>query len=1060
MDPIRFQQIATLFEAARVRPPPEREALLTARCGSDADLREQVLDLLREHDRFDAASSTCGGLAARVLRLDSIGVRAERPKHIGPFKILGQLGEGGMGAVYLAEQQEPLRRRVALKLIRYAHQGEVLARFEQERQVLALMSHPNVAAVYDAGATLEGEPYFVMEYVPGRDISHHCDERRSTIRERIELLIQVCDAVQHAHQKGIIHRDLKPSNILVGLVDDRPLPKVIDFGVAKATAAPLAGRTLHTEVGRMIGTPEYMSPEQTGSGGLDVDTRSDVYSLGVILYQLLTGLLPFDSATLRSADYEGLMRMIREAEPPRPSVRLSRFRNEPVAEHGGATPAEIAARRRTDLAALERQVRGELDWIVMKCLEKDRERRYATANALALELRRYLDREPVLAGPPSRAYRLRKLIQRHRGSVVAAVMVSGALLIGFGVAVWQAVRAQREANRAETQWQLAEERREESARLAEFQAAQLSSIDVESMGLRMREDLLEHSRQAALAAGRSDAAADAQAAELEQRLTGLNFTDFALHTLERSILERATRAIDEQFARQPLMRAALLHTLAETMRSLGLLERALAPQSEALAIRRRILGDEHPDTLASVSNMGLLLEELDRIDEAAPYFQEALDGRRRVLGPDHAETAAALSNLGSLLQHAGRYEEALACCREAVEANRRALGDEHSQTLTAINNLGYVLQSMGRYDEALVFFREALETRRRVLGDDDPRTLNSLNNMGFLHKSMGQLEAAREFYDEALSGRRRVLGDGHPRTLESFSGMGNLLQSMGRYDEAAQHFTAALDVQRRILGNEHRETLITINNLGHLFHSLGRLEEAQPYYEEALGTFRRTLGPEHSSTVTLIGNMGSLLRMMGRLEEAAAYQKEHLELARRVHGDEHPKTISAILKMGLLCKEQGRFDDAMSLHTQALEISRRTLPEEHVIAIAAVTYMGGLLDEMGRTEEALLHCDEALKIRRRVYGDAHHHTLLSVNQKGKLLHRLGRLAEAERYLLEAAGGAIHLPSTLGVNTTVAENLVELYRTWDEAEPGQGHDVAAAEWQAKLHSWQAATQPSP
>src|SRR5436190_11417721 len=368
------------------------------------------------------------------------------PEQIGPYRIIERVGEGGMGLVYKAEQRQPVRRLVALKVIRIGMDTEeVVARFEAERQALALMNHPNVAKVYEAGMTDAGRPFFAMEFVPGVPLNVYCDQNKLTTRQRLEMFVQVSNAVQHAHQKGIIHRDLKPSNILMTLFDGKPVPKVIDFGIAKATNQQLTQRTLYTQTGALVGTPEYMSPEQAQTSGLDVDTRTDVYSLGVILFELLTGTQPFDAKKLRSAGLDGMARMIRETEPPRPSTRLT----EAPQDATGGTKTDIGALHRTDMRSLRREIAGDLDWIVLKAMEKDRTRRYDSAAALAADVQRHLDSEPVLARPPSPTYRMSRFVNRHKIGVAAAAAVAVALVAGLGAATYGMVQARKQSQRAE-----------------------------------------------------------------------------------------------------------------------------------------------------------------------------------------------------------------------------------------------------------------------------------------------------------------------------------------------------------------------------------------------------------------------------------------------------------------------------------------------------------------------------------------------------------------------------------------------------------------------------------
>jgi eukaryotic-like serine/threonine-protein kinase len=450
-----------IFLAALDRQPAERGALLDEACAGDAALRRQVEALLRVHDEPDSLLD----LPRIPLNLPGEGpppdpdatldpsMNEQPGSMIGPYKLLQEIGHGGMGVVYMAEQTEPVERRVALKIIKPGMDTrQVIARFDAEEQALAMMDHPNIARVLDAGITDNGRPYFVMELVKGIPITTYCDQQRLTPRERLELFIPVCHAVQHAHQKGIIHRDIKPSNVLVALYDDRPVPKVIDFGVAKATNQRLTKRTMFTHYGQIVGTLEYMSPEQANLNQLDIDTRSDIYSLGVLLYELLTGVTPFDRQRLHTAAFDEMLRIIREEEPPKPSTRLSASDSLP----------SVAANRHTEPKKLSILVRGELDWIVMKALDKDRTRRYETANGLANDLQRYLDDEPVVASPPSRAYRFRKFARRNKAAIVAALVIAAALILGLAGTSWQAVRATRAERAAQTNFEEEQQARREA----------------------------------------------------------------------------------------------------------------------------------------------------------------------------------------------------------------------------------------------------------------------------------------------------------------------------------------------------------------------------------------------------------------------------------------------------------------------------------------------------------------------------------------------------------------------------------------------------------------------
>jgi serine/threonine protein kinase/Tfp pilus assembly protein PilF len=923
-----------IFKEAIDLSGAERDAFVETASAGDESLRDRVDRLLQAFDS-DASKLDETNLTA-VPSGTRIGGR------IGRFRILEMIGEGGFGEVWLAEQTEPVRRRVAVKIIkRGMDSAQVVARFEAERQALAMMEHPNIARVYDGGETDEGQPYFVMELVKGMPITEYCERRKLGLAERIRLFGQVCAGVQHAHQKGVIHRDLKPSNVLVCEVDDKPVAKVIDFGIAKALERPLTDKTLFTEFRQFIGTPEYMSPEQADLSLSDVDTRSDVYALGVMLYELLAGQPPFDPKSLRSAGFDEMRRIIREEEPPPPSIKLSR----------SGTGSGIDAPDPSD-ARLSRLVRGELDWIVQRAMAKERDRRYASASEFDDDLERYLNGEAVRAGPVGKWYRSRRFMARNRVAFAITGSIAVALVAGIIATSVFAVKAERQRQQAQQEFERAEA-------VKGVLTEMLLSVDPKVAGSMDKE----------------------------------------LMTL---VLKNAATRIDEQLQDQPLSHAELSAVIGTTYISLGMHDAAEPHLIRALELSRVHLGDEHPKTLSWINDMGILLAAQGRYDEAMAQYVEALGARRRVLGDEHLDTLASINSMGLLLVSQGKYDEALAYYAEGLEASRRVLGDEHPDTLTSMNNMGNLLADQGKYDDAMKHYIEALDVRRRVLGDEHPHTLSSIINMGVLLYQQGRYEEAMVYSVEALEASRLVFGDEHPNTLTSIISMGSLLVEQGSYDEAMPLFTEALEGLRRVVGAEHPQTLVMVINMGALHFKQGKYDEAMPYYAEALEVTRRVLGDEHPYTLVSIKNMGNLLGKQGRYEEAMPYLNQVLETNRRVMGDEHPSTISSITSMGNLLVEQGNYDEAMPYYVEALETNRRVLGDEHPMTLGSISDIGLLHSQQGRYEEAMSHHVEALETRRRVLGDAHPDTLKSISEMGVLHARMHEVQPEQGHDVKAA----------------------------------------------------------
>jgi non-specific serine/threonine protein kinase/serine/threonine-protein kinase len=739
-------------------------------------------------------------------------------RSIGPYRLIRKLGQGGRGQVWLAEQTVPLHRQVALKVIRAGVFNEILLqRFLAERQSLAIMSHPCIAKVFDAGTTPNGQPFFVMEYVPGQPVTNYCDRKKLNIRERLALFIKICEGVQHAHQKAVIHRDLKPSNILVQDVDGLPTPRIIDFGVSKNAAPQSDDEKSFTQFGVFVGTPGYISPEQADPTLGDVDTRADVYSLGVIFYVLLTGTLPFDPDQWQKKPIHEVLRQLREEDPATPSTKVGTDRT---------TQTATAETRSTEPQELVSLLRGDLDWIALKALAKDRANRYDSPSAFAADIQRYLNNEPVLATPPSLVYRAGKFVRRHRVGVVAASAVAIMLVVLAASMTVQAVRISRERDRA--------------------------------------------NREATAAKSVSDFLTGLFRVSDPSRARGNSIT-------AREILDKGGAQIETSLAAQPEVQARLMATMGEVYWSLGLYDSAQPLLEKSLETRRRVRGPENPATLQSMDLLAKNFERRANYSKAEELAQEVLAIRRRVQGPDNKETLASIGNLAGILYDEGRFGEAEKQLREMLAIQRRVLEPDHPDIPKALVNLGLVLGIEGHSAEAEPLFREALATQRRISGPDHPITLAIMTNLGRALSDEGKYSEADQFLRQALEAQRRVIGPDHSDTLWSAHVLASNLRNEGGFLEAEKLDRQNLEIRRRTLGPEHASTLASMTTLAIDLDMQHRYAEGSNLYSEVLELQRRVLGPDHPDTANTKYNLACNAALTGHRDAAIEILNDALD---------------------------------------------------------------------------------------------------------------------------------------------------------------------------------------
>jgi serine/threonine protein kinase len=883
----RWERVKDLLHHAMQLDPEQRARFLNESCPQGDPCRSEVDSLLAANEAAGSgflAPPRADPLSGMDDPIGDGGLEAG-DLFEGRFRLIEQLGEGGMGQVWLAEQIMPVRRQVALKLIKAGmYDPSVVQRFRSERQSLAMMDHPAIAKVFEAGATAPGQPFFVMEYVPGQSITAYCDQHRLGIRARLELLIQACEGVQHAHQKSIVHRDLKPANILVLDLDGKPAPRIIDFGLAKTTAPRPASESEFTQLGQFVGTPGYMSPEQADPNVQDIDTRTDVYSLGIVLYVLLVGCQPFAVKTGRRPPVDELLRKLREEDPPAPSAKL-----------------------------------GGDDWIALKALERERSRRYGTPSELAADLRRYLRDEPVAARPASAGYRLRKYTRRHR---IAVGVAAGLVVVSAAFTVLQGLELHRttlERDRANQERDRANRERDRAARITDFMTSMFKVPDPsEARGNAVTAREILDKASAAIDGGLPQ---DAEARSQMLGVMASTYLNLGLYARAHGLAARALEARERLYGSEGPKTLESMSQLGWIFDQEGHDADAESLERSALERERRVLGPEAALTLETMDHLVVIEEAEGRNNDAEQLARQVMESAARTLGPEHDTTLSATNHFARALWYQARYAEAEQQFHKLLEIDRRVLGPDHPQSLAALVNVGLAVYAQRRLHEAEALFREVLSAQERVLGPEHQYTVLTLGNLANLLTEEGHAAEGEKMNREVLAIRLRTLGAEHPETLKAQANLANTLLTEGRVQEADRLQRDMLTVQSRVLGLQNPTTLAAQSNLASILLRERRYREAEKVASETLSAQQRIQGEGHADTLDTLRTLGKIMAYTHRYAEARDLFQgtiDRLEASQSTGTDEESRW-TAWYNFACVAAAAHRMEDALQYLREAID---------------------------------------------------------------------------------------------------------------------------------------------
>ena len=865
-------------------PEKEHAMYISRVCGENDDLKDRVQRLINAH------LSAGEFLGETHNSLNSSGEQSsDAPDQIGPYRVIRELGEGGFGSVYLCQQNEPIKRLIAVKVLRPGMDTRtVLRRFEEERLLLSKMDHPGIARVLDAGKADTGRPYIAMEYIEGTMITTYCNANGLGLHARLEVFAQACQAVQHAHQKGVIHRDIKPGNVLVTEVDGRAVVKVIDFGVSKAFEEQTTDETI-TRTMQLVGTPQYMSPEQASAVSADIDTRTDVYSLGVMLYELSTGLPPFDAQKLRSASVGQLERLIREIDPQRPSSRVSNLE--------GLNAERISSQQSSSVGHIVRALKGEVDWVILKSMEKDRDRRYPTAYALYEDVRRVLAGEVVHARPPSKVYAVRKFVSRNTAGTVIAGLIILSLIMLTGLSLGYAQRINRANDRIQ------------------------STLNTQEQVLAFTEEML---------GGIDPAVARGQ--------------DTALFMM---ILDSASDRVGTELSGTPEVEVRVRTLIGNLYRSIGKYEEAQRQFESAATTGIESLGKLHLQTISARSALGVSYVDLSDYSGAQGIFEDLHEDARESLGERHPDTLVIISDLVSVYHSLGDSKRAIELGEVLLKSRVEVLGENHDDTVSTRNGLALAYKGIGDLERASEMFEFILESQILSLGEDHPKTLKTRSNLALTYHGLELFDKSVEMNETILEQKRHVLGDEHPSVLVSMVNLGSALGDAGKEDQSRDMLTQALEQSLDTFGEQHQYTLVIQNNLAKYYYNHEEYATALTLAQASCNGLMESLGDRHPMTLSGRANLADILLDMGNASEALVLALDTQAIAAEVYEPGNKQLGMFSERLGKCYAAIGNSSDAGMHFEESLELYRLS----HGVDSNQHRRVAGLIETLDRSAD-------------------------------------------------------------------------------------------------------------